>query len=185
MIPFVAGNADMLPFRDNCFDPVACRLSLSHFTDVLLAIGEVRRVLHSGGRLIASAWGTEIDNPSYSTAVEVRDKYLQELDVPFAGTFDEGTWADLDRGCEILRSAGFEDVQIETIPLDGEFQNPAEALDQAFARPLSCYRITRLDPGEQRRLREETLSAVIEANDLHCSDNIHYYQAIYNNHQTK
>jgi ubiquinone/menaquinone biosynthesis C-methylase UbiE len=55
------GDAQALPFSDEAFDTVVCALSLCTIPDPATAIGEMRRVLVPGGRLllldhIASTW---------------------------------------------------------------------------------------------------------------------------------
>jgi ubiquinone/menaquinone biosynthesis C-methylase UbiE len=55
------GDAEALPFADACFDTVVCALSLCTIPDPATAIGEMKRVLVPGGRLllldhIGSTW---------------------------------------------------------------------------------------------------------------------------------
>jgi ubiquinone/menaquinone biosynthesis C-methylase UbiE len=85
--PLVAADTHGLPFRDQCFDLVTCGLSLSHFSDVSAALGEISRILRSRGGFITSAWGNEGENPSKSAAVEVRRRFLGDREVVFEGTF--------------------------------------------------------------------------------------------------
>ena len=175
--PFVTGNAHSLPFGNGCFDLVTCGLSLSHFSEVSVALGEVRRVLCSRGHFITSAWGIEGKNPSKEAAIAVRRKFLEDREVVFEGTFNEVVWTDKEQGCETLRQAGFADIQVTTLPLSGEYQNPEDAIETALAWPLTRYRIARLDNKDQRRLKEETVSAILEVDDLHWQTEIHYYHA--------
>ena len=44
------GKAESLPFSDGSFDAVVCQFGLMFFTDRAQAIGEMLRVLSSGGR---------------------------------------------------------------------------------------------------------------------------------------
>lgn len=46
------GPAERLPFADATFDLVATRFSAHHWTDVVVAMQEVRRVLKDGGTLV-------------------------------------------------------------------------------------------------------------------------------------
>ena len=45
-------DAHELPFHDNEFDIVTCRRAPHHFSDLMEALREIRRVLRSGGRLV-------------------------------------------------------------------------------------------------------------------------------------
>src|SRR5688572_9656885 len=46
------GDAEALPFDDEAFETVVCALSLCTIPDPAAAIGEIRRVLTPGGRLL-------------------------------------------------------------------------------------------------------------------------------------
>jgi len=45
-------NAHALPFHDDAFDIVTCRRAPHHFSDIMEALREMRRVLRSVGRLV-------------------------------------------------------------------------------------------------------------------------------------
>ncbi len=79
---FVAGDVHALPFRDDAFDVVTCRIAAHHFADVGAAVREVRRVLRPGGSFLlqdilghddgeAAAFVTEVErrrDPSHVRA---------------------------------------------------------------------------------------------------------------------
>lgn len=52
---FYITGAEDLPFSDGRFDCCLCILSLNFFNDANRVLGEVRRVLNSGGRLVCAA----------------------------------------------------------------------------------------------------------------------------------
>lgn len=176
-IPFVVGDAHRVPFRNHSFDMVACGISLSHFSDVSVALGEILRVLRPGGRFVTSAWGRGGRNPSREAAVAVRNRFLEDKELTFEGAFGKEVWEDAPRGCEILRQAGFVDVGVTTMQLSGAYRNSAEAIETALAWPIACYRIDRLDAADQRKLRDETAAAMLEVDDLRWHSEIHIYQA--------
>ncbi len=175
-IPFVTGNALRLPFIDGRFDLVTCGLSLSHFSDGAVALGEVRRVLRPRGRFITSAWGIDGTNPSKEAAVVVRRGFLEDREDVLEGKFSEELWADTEQGSETLRQASFADVRVTTRLMSGEYRGRAEAVETALAWPLTRYRIARLDDKDQQRLRDETAAAILKAGDLHWQSEIHYYE---------
>lgn len=51
-VPFVAGDALRLPFRDACFDAVTISVALRNVHDPSLALREMLRVTKPGGRLV-------------------------------------------------------------------------------------------------------------------------------------
>jgi demethylmenaquinone methyltransferase/2-methoxy-6-polyprenyl-1,4-benzoquinol methylase len=51
-VPFVAGDATRLPFRDGAFDAVVISFGLRNISDVSGALREMARVVRPGGRLV-------------------------------------------------------------------------------------------------------------------------------------
>jgi ubiquinone/menaquinone biosynthesis C-methylase UbiE len=50
-------DASELPFEDNTFDAISCRLGFMFFPDMLMAAKEMVRVLKPGGKIATSVWG--------------------------------------------------------------------------------------------------------------------------------
>lgn len=55
-VEFLACDVSELPFEDNSFDAISCRMGFMFFPDMLLAAREMVRVLKPGGRIAASVW---------------------------------------------------------------------------------------------------------------------------------
>jgi len=181
-IPFITGDAHKLPFPDEGFDIVTCGLGLSHFVNISIVLGEILRVLHSNGLFVTSVWGGEGEDPSNDAAVKVQNKFLEEKELSFGGTLAEELWADEERGIEILRKAGFTNVQVTTLQLSGMYRNPFDATEVALASPLTQYRIAKLSLTDQQKFREETTTAILEVDDLRWKAEIHCYQAVATKH---
>jgi ubiquinone/menaquinone biosynthesis C-methylase UbiE len=64
----VVCDVSELPFPDNSFDAVSCRLGFMFFPDMLLAAKEMVRVLKPGGRIAATVW-SEPGKNFWATAV--------------------------------------------------------------------------------------------------------------------
>lgn len=67
------GPAECLPFEDACFDHVISRYSAHHWSDLGLALREVRRVLKPGGRAVF----IDVASPGQP----LLDTYLQAVEV--------------------------------------------------------------------------------------------------------
>lgn len=52
----IVADASDLPFADNSFDKVSCRMGFMFFPDMQLAANEMFRVLKPGGRMATSVW---------------------------------------------------------------------------------------------------------------------------------
>ena len=51
-----------LPFADNTFDAISCRMGFMFFPDMLLAANEMVRVLKTGGRIATAVWNVPEKN---------------------------------------------------------------------------------------------------------------------------
>jgi ubiquinone/menaquinone biosynthesis C-methylase UbiE len=171
------GDAQFLPIGGESFDLVTCGFSLTHFPDIDRALEEVQRVLRRAGRFITSAWGSQGDSPSKAAAVVVRKRFLDDRDEISRGSFSEEIWANAERGVEMLEQAGFEDVQVTSHRLSGRHKDAKAATKAALAWPITRYRIARLNPSDQRRLKEETAAAIVRLDDYRWESEVHYYQA--------
>ncbi|RSM49369.1 SAM-dependent methyltransferase [Actinoplanes sp. ATCC 53533] len=113
------GDAQALPFPDNAFDTVLCALSLCTIPDPAAAIGQMKRVLLPGGRLllvdhIASTW----------PPIRAAQWLLERLTIRTAGEHFTR------RQLPLVRAAGFDIVEVERLK--------AGTVERIFARiPLS------------------------------------------------
>jgi len=64
----IACDVCELPFPDNSFDAISCRLGFMFFPDMLLAAQEMVRVLKPGGRIAVTVW-SEPEKNFWATAV--------------------------------------------------------------------------------------------------------------------
>lgn len=98
------GEAERLPLPDASFDTVVCALALCTFPDPAAAIGEMKRVLVPGGRLllldhIGSTW----------PAIYAAQWLLERITIRIAG--EHFTRRQLPQ----VRAAGFEVVETERL----------------------------------------------------------------------
>lgn len=115
-VSWQACDATHLPFGDHEFDVVACQFGVMFFPDKNAAYREARRVLRPGGSFVFLVWDSLAHNASTRVADEVlEERYPEDPStflrrVPF-GYHDTGIIAGQ------LRAAGFEDVEISTVPV--------------------------------------------------------------------
>jgi ubiquinone/menaquinone biosynthesis C-methylase UbiE len=113
------GDAEDLRFADEAFDTVVCALSLCTIPDPAAAIGEMKRVLVPGGRLllldhVGSTWP-----PIYAA-----QWLLERLTVRAAGEYFTR------RQLPVVRAAGFDIVEVERLK--------AGTVERVFARKPSA-----------------------------------------------
>lgn len=87
--------AEALPFADQSFDAVVSQFGLMFFTDKLLALREMLRVLVPGGRVTVAVWDSIDTMPAFATEVAILEKIAgrpaaDALRAPFSlGSRDE------------------------------------------------------------------------------------------------
>jgi ubiquinone/menaquinone biosynthesis C-methylase UbiE len=61
-VDFVPCDVSELPFDDNTFDAISCRMGFMFFPDMEMAAKEMYRVLKPGGRIATAVWGVPEKN---------------------------------------------------------------------------------------------------------------------------
>ncbi len=115
-IKFQQCSADSLPFENNSFDVVTCRLGAMFFPDPLAALREMLRVTKPNGGLALAVWGKSELNPFFSLVTDVVERHLgaatpADPNAPGAFRFDEP-----DTLARILQQAGA--INVKERPLD-------------------------------------------------------------------
>jgi ubiquinone/menaquinone biosynthesis C-methylase UbiE len=80
-VDFKACDVSNLPFADNTFDAISCRLGFMFFPDMQLAAKEMFRVLKPGGRIATSVWDGAEKN-FWVTAIGETINRRMQLPVP-------------------------------------------------------------------------------------------------------
>ncbi len=80
-IKFQPADAHQLPFPDNTFDRITCRLGVMFFNDLPLALHEMHRVMKPGGRVVLLAWGP-MDQPYFETTIGTVLRTVPGADLP-------------------------------------------------------------------------------------------------------
>lgn len=116
-ITWGVADAGALPYEANSYDALVCQFGIMFVPDRVKAYSEARRVLKPGGTMIVSAWDTVETN---SIALTMQRRITKFFDgnspkfwaIPFS-YFDEAVMRS------DVRQAGFTDVSIETVSLEG------------------------------------------------------------------
>jgi SAM-dependent methyltransferase len=125
-------DAHSLPFPENTFDLGTSRFGVMFFREPEKALGELRRVLRPGARACFLAWGS-FEQPYWQSMMGVVHRNvggpLLQPDGPNPFRFSEaGSLSG------VLRAAGFNSVEEETVTLPWTWPGPVEEVwEQAKA----------------------------------------------------
>jgi ubiquinone/menaquinone biosynthesis C-methylase UbiE len=146
-------DATQLPFDDGSFDVVVCQFGLMFFPDKLAGIKEAFRALRPGGLYLFSVWDDIVHNRVASITRETIASFFPD-DPPQFYSVPFGLY-DLVPIRALLASAGFEQVETETVDKVGLSPSAAEAaLGLLEGNPIGT---------EIRKRRPEALPAIQEA----------------------
>jgi ubiquinone/menaquinone biosynthesis C-methylase UbiE len=133
-IEWYEASAESMPLPDEAFDVVLCQMGLQFIPDKLAALGEMRRVLRSGGRTLITTPGPK--PPLFAIMTEALASHLN----PEAVSFGDLVFSlhDVDQLAELMRSAGFEYVDVQSRPKSLRLPAPADFLWQyIYSTPLA------------------------------------------------
>ena len=127
-------SAEAMPFPDESFDVVLCQMGLQLMADKQAALGEMRRVLATGGRLILNVPGAAPD-----PFVILSEALARHVDMDAARfvnqVFSLHDTAELER---MIGAAGFREVSVKTAEGSLQVPAPAEFLWQyVYSTPLA------------------------------------------------
>ena len=103
-------DATDLPFSGEQFDIVCCQQAVQFFDDPVTVVGEMRRVLTTGGRVALSVWRPLEYQPGYVVLADALARYIGD----HAGEMMRSPFPEWDADTiqTFVREGGFEDVSI-------------------------------------------------------------------------
>lgn len=151
---FTRMDAERLEFPDASFDVALCSLGLMYLPDPEWAIGEMRRVLRPGGRLVLAVWG-ERARCGWSAVFPIVDAEVSTEVCPMffrLGQDDTLARACVDAGLGITGQHRFSTALAYA---DGE-----EACDAAFVGGPVALAWSHFDRETRARVRQRYLEAI-------------------------
>ena len=113
-IEFKAADVSELPFKNNFFDKISCRMGFMFFPDMQLAANEMFRVCKNDGKLAISVWDVPEKNDWSTTMTKALSKHIE---LPKPSTEAPGMFRSAKPGLvkKLFENAGFKNVEEETI----------------------------------------------------------------------
>lgn len=119
-------SVESIPLPDEAFDVVLCQMGLQFVPNKLAALREMRRVLNAGGRVYVTLPG-----PKPAIFGVMADALASHLSPQAASLIDlVFSMHDVDELAELMRSAGFREVDVQAKPKDLRLPAPKDFLWQ-------------------------------------------------------
>jgi ubiquinone/menaquinone biosynthesis C-methylase UbiE len=157
---FLAADAQVHPFAAATFDLVISQFGLMFFDDPVSAFRNLHRALVPDGRIVFVSWQPL---PANEWLVVVRDAVTKFTEVPAFGGLGGGpgmfALQDRDETTELLRAAGFDAIDIESVSppiLIGDGGDVDETADFLLGMGMVRGLLGRLQPDE----RDEAMGEV-------------------------
>ncbi|MBI3717152.1 MAG: class I SAM-dependent methyltransferase [Sphingobacteriales bacterium] len=122
-IEFKTADGSDLPFQNDFFDKISCRMGFMFFPDMQLAANEMFRVCKIGGKAAISVWAAPEKNDWSTTVTKALSKHIE---IPKQPTDAPGMFRCVKSGLvnELFEKVGFKNVKEETISGKVDFETP-------------------------------------------------------------
>ncbi|WP_291142053.1 class I SAM-dependent methyltransferase [Flavobacterium sp. UBA7680] len=162
-VDFVNCDVCELPFSDESFDAVSCRLGFMFFPDMDLAAKEIFRVLKPGGRVVTSVWDIPEKN-FWLTAIGGAINRNMELPPPNPGA--PGVFRCAKSGLieDLFHNAGFKDVKGYEVNGELNYETPERywSMMTEIAAPVVAA-LSNADDQMRQKIKTEVLEIVQKA----------------------
>jgi len=149
-----------LPFADNSFDAVSCRLGFMFFPDMQLAANEIIRVLKPGGKFATSVWDTP-DQNFWVTAM--MDTIAKNMQLPQPPPGAPGIFRCSKPGLmkTVFENAGFVNIMEEEVPLTfnaGTAGNYWSMMTEVAAPVVAA--LSKADDAMHKKIKDEVFDII-------------------------
>lgn len=151
-----------LPFADESFDAISCRLGFMFFPDMLTAAKEMRRVLKRGGKIATSVWNVAESNFWVTAIMSNINKHMQ-LPPPVPGAPGMFRCAKPGFMSDLFGQAGFNRIQVKEVTgvLNcGTAERYWEVMNDVAAPVVAA--LSKADEPTREKIRKDVFASVQE-----------------------
>ena len=129
-IEWQQGDLCALPFPDSSFNVVLCNQGMQFVPAKSVALGEIRRVLVSGGRLVFTVWSEVL--PYQAALADALRRHVS--DASAVSLLAAYTLSDVETIQNLLDAAGFDDIKIQELVITRREPSSADSVLEFVAR---------------------------------------------------
>ncbi|OYX63291.1 MAG: SAM-dependent methyltransferase [Sphingomonadales bacterium 32-64-17] len=169
-IRFEQGDAASFMPGDAPFDRLFSRFGTMFFHDPYAAFANMRAMLRGGGRLDIAVWAPAAENP---WTMSVMGAIGEHIDLPPPQPRAPGPFAlgEQDYLAELLQSAGFSDIEIDTWLGDQRIGGPGSDPESAARFVLDGMHIGDLVRPAGEEVRAAVHQSLVDIFERHCDQN--------------
>ena len=157
-IEFRVADVSDLPFKDNFFNKISCRMGFMFFPDLQLAANEMFRVCREGGKVAICVWAAPESNDWSTTMTKVLSKYI-ELPKPSAEAPGMFRCAKPGLVKQLFENAGFKNIKEKTVSGKLDFGDAENYwLNRTEMSEATISSLNRVDEATRKKIKEELLA---------------------------
>jgi SAM-dependent methyltransferase len=160
-----------MPLPDGAFDVVLCQMSLQFVADRRRGLGEMRRVLTSGGRVVLNVPGPAA--PMFEILADALGRHIASRAAGFVrAVFALNEETELE---DLLQAAGFRDVNVQAETRELSLPAPRDFLWQYVGGTPLMAVVAEADEEARSALEREVVAGW---QDFRSGDGMHYQQRV-------
>jgi ubiquinone/menaquinone biosynthesis C-methylase UbiE len=157
-IEFKVADVSNIPFKDNFFDKISCRMGFMFFPDMQMAANEMYRVCRSGGKVAISVWAAPEDNDWYTTFMNVLSHHI-EVSKPPPGAPGVFRCAKPGLMKQLFEHAGFKKAKEENISGTIDFKTAENYwLNRTEISEQIIKLLSKVDESTRNKIKDELLA---------------------------
>jgi ubiquinone/menaquinone biosynthesis C-methylase UbiE len=157
-IEFKVADVSNLPFKNNFFDKISCRMGFMFFPDMQLAANEMFRVCRDAGKVAICVWDSPENNDWSTTLTKVLSNHI---DIPQPSLDEPGMFRCVKPGLvkKIFENAGFKNAKEETVSGNVDFGTAENYwLNRTEMSESTISLLNKADEATRKKIKDELLA---------------------------
>lgn len=157
-IEFKAADVSDLPFKNNFFDKISCRMGFMFFPNMQLAANEMFRVCKHGGKVAISVWSFAENNDWSATITQVLSNHVE---IPQPSLDEPGMFRCAKPGLvkQLFENAGFKNVKEEIVSGETDFGTAENYwLNRTEMSESTISSLSKVDEVTRKKIKDELLA---------------------------